>query len=484
MTRRPNVVLVVMDTMRNRSASEDVTPTLADLRRGGTGFTNAFSTAPWTVPSHASLFTGTYPSRHGTHGDHPALRDTLRSLPECFADEGYETIGFSNNTWITDEFDFDRGFARFHRGWQYVQSETDMGPVLRSESLGEKIEVTRERLAAGNPLANLANLLYAELFQSLGDDGATRTTERVRRWLTQRGDDRPFFLFLNYIEPHVPYDPPRDHADPYLPDRIDYEEANAIRQAPRAYDVDDYDLSREEFAALRGLYLGELSYADEHLAELRASLVKAGVWDDTVLVICGDHGENIGDHGFFGHQYTVSDTVLRVPLVASGGPFDGGGRRTDLVQILDLAVTLLDAAGIDAPAFRDQQQGQSLHPAVAADPREAIFAEYLAPQPPLEALESRFEAVPDRVRSYYRTLRAVRTRRWKYVRGGDGSEALYRVDQDPAESRDRLDDHAATARRLDDRLDRWLASFEHAEPGADVDITDVTLERLAELGYR
>ena len=490
MSDRPNVAVVVLDTVRARDADEAVAPTLSALGRRGTAFANAFSSAPWTVPSHGSLFTGTYPSEHGTHGDDPTLSPSLESLPECFDDAGYETVGFSNNTWITDEFGFDRGFDRLDRGWQYVQSDVDIGPVVRAKSLPRTLRAARERLFQGNPLVNVANLLYAGAIRSSGADGGARTTDSVREWLDGRDDDRPFFLFVNLLEPHVRYDPPREHAEPHLPDGVSYGEAMEIRQAPRAYDVGEYDLDDEEFAALRGLYRGEVSYVDAHLADLQSALADAGELDDTVLAVCGDHGENVGDHGLFGHQYNVYDTALHVPLVLDGGPFVGGDRRTELVQLLDLPVTLLDAAGIDAPAFRDRQRGRSLHPGAASDAREAVFAEYLAPQPPLSTLESRFGAAAERVADRYRTLRTVRTERWKYVRAGDGQRELYRIDRDPGETTDRSDDARRVVERLDARLDRRLSSFERAGSVAgdaadpDTDISEATLERLEELGYR
>lgn len=483
MTAGPNVVLVVLDTMRAGDL-EGIAPTLSALGLRGSTFENAFTPAPWTVPAHGSLFTGTYPSKHGTHGDAIALETPLRTLPECFADAGYETVGFSNNTWISPEFGFDRGFDRLHRGWQYVQSEVDIGPVVRAKSTGRKIDKARELLLEGNPLVNLANLVHAEVLES-DDDGAARTTDRVDRWLDRRDDARPFFLFCNFLEPHIPYAPPRKHAEPHLPPGVSYEAATAIRQSPRAYDVGAYDLSDEEFAALRGLYRGELSYVDDQVADLLTALEAAGVRDETVIAVCGDHGENVGDHGFFGHQYTVYDTVLRVPLVVAGGAFDGAGRRSEPVQLLDLPVALLDAAGLDAPAFRDQQQGRSIHPDAASESREVVFAEYYAPQPPLDVLEERFERVPDRLRARYRTLRAVRTDRWKYVRAGDGETELYRVGRDPGETTDRSGEAPAVERRLDERLDRWLASFDHAGPGdGAVEISAATRERLVELGYR
>nr|WP_231751560.1 sulfatase [Halogeometricum sp. CBA1124] len=358
---RPNVVLTVLDTARARDtvpASSSPMPTLADVAADGTEFTNAFSPAPWTLPSHASLFTGTYPSQHGAHGDHTYLDDSPRTLAEAFSAAGYETVGVSNNTWVTEEFGFGRGFDTLRKGWQYVQSDTDLGTVTRAEHPMEKLRAAGDRLFDGNPLVNAANLVYDEF---AAGDGAERATSWVDSWLSDRDDETPFFCFLNFIEPHAEYRPPREYAEPYLPPDTTYDEATTLRQDPRAYDVGEYALNDREFEALRGLYRGSLAYLDDQLARLRESLVAAGEWEDTVFVALGDHGENIGDHGFFGHQYNLYDTLLHVPMVARGGPFDGG-RRDDLVQTLDLAPTLLDAAGIDDPAFERQMHARSLHP--------------------------------------------------------------------------------------------------------------------------
>jgi arylsulfatase A-like enzyme len=479
---RPNVVLTVLDTVRARDtvpASPSPMPTLADVAADGTEFTNAFSPAPWTLPSHASLFTGTYPSQHGAHGNHTYLDDSLRTLAEAFSGAGYETVGVSNNTWVTEEFGFDRGFDTLRKGWQYVQSDTDLGTVTRAEHPMEKLRAAGDRLFDGNPLVNAANMVYDEF---AAGDGAERATSWVDSWLSDRDDETPFFCFLNFIEPHAEYRPPREYAEPYLPPDTTYDEATTLRQDPRAYDVGEYALNDREFEALRGLYRGSLAYLDDQLARLRESLVAAGEWEDTVFVALGDHGENIGDHGFFGHQYNLYDTLLHVPMVARGGPFDGG-RRDDLVQTLDLAPTLLDAAGIDDPAFERQMHARSLHPDADADPRDAVFAEYLGPQPSPDSLASRFGEVPDRVQSFDRSLRAVRTTDEKYVTASDGSEWFYRVGADPDETWNRANDHPERTSLLSDRLDQWVDSFEHAEAGGEVSMTDSTKARLSDLGY-
>jgi arylsulfatase A-like enzyme len=478
----PNVVVTVLDTARGHDtvpAASSPMPALASLADDGTEFTNAFTTAPWTLPSHASLFTGTYPSRHGAHGDHPFLEPSLRTMAEAFRADGYETLGVSNNTWITEEFGFDRGFQRLRKGWQYVQSDVDLGAAMRADCPREKLRRVGDRLFEGNPLVNVTNLVYDEL---AADNGAERTTSWVESWLDGRDDESPFFLFLNYIEPHVEYRPPEAYAEEHLPPGATYEEAMSLRQDPRAYDVGEYSLNNREFELLRGLYRAELAYLDDHLARLRDALVESGEWEDTVFVVLGDHGENVGDHGFFGHQYNLYDTLLHVPMVVCGGPFDGG-TRDELVQTLDLTPTLLDAADADAPELRAQSQGRSLHPDAQTDPRQYVYAEYLDPQPSPQSLASRFDEVPERLWQYDRSLRAVRTTDEKYVRASDGTEWYYAGGREPDETRNRAAARPERARALADRLDQWLDSFESADTSGSVSMSDSTKDRLTDLGY-
>jgi len=436
MAEHPNVVLVVMDTTRADDGFDaTVAPTLAELGEAGTNARQAISPAPWTLPSHASMLTGTYPSKHGAHAGHERLGDSPTLLSECFSDAGYETACVSNNTWLSTESGFGRGFDSFQQMWQLVQSGT---------ALGELVEVTEQRrLAAvarrlfdGNPIANAANLLYRLLVRERKDEGAARTKSWITEWLAERDDEQPFFLLANFLEPHLEYRPPRRLAERYLPESHTYEEAMAVPQQPWRHLAGHQSLSDEDLRALRGLYRAEIAYLDEHLAALKQALVDATEWEETVIVVTADHGENVGDHGLMDHQYCLYDTLLHVPLVIHGGSFVGGETVDDPVSLTDLAPTLLDETGIDAPDFREHAQGRSVHPDTEAEPRDRIVAEYMTPQPSMDTLETRVGDLPEAVREYGRSLRAVRTDRYKYIRGSDGSRELYDVRHDPSETED------------------------------------------------
>lgn len=476
---RPNIVLFVMDTMRAAEAvpaDPGLTPNLAALAESGAEYTSAFTTAPWTLPAHVSLFTGTYPSKHGAHAEHTCFDGSLPTVLDAVADAGYDTVGVSNNVWITDEFGVTDGFDTFRDDSERTDAWSGAG------SWAHRATNAVRRSRFGGPVFERLRRLATTADHR--DDGAAATVDWVAEWLDGRDSAAPFFLFANCIEPHLEYRPPPDYAREFLTDGWSYDRAMALRQDPREYDVGEFDYTEEEWDVVRSLYRAEISYLDAQLGRLRATLKAAGEWDDTVLVAVSDHGETIGEHGFLGHQYSLYDTVIHVPLVVHGGQFSASHVRTDrLVQTADLAPTLLDVAGIDAPELREECQAQSFHPTRGDPPRSQVIAEYMRPQPPIEVLEEKFDDIPRQLYQYQRTLRAVRTDAYKYVRASDGSEWLYDLRGDPGE---RHDISAANPRRAAEfaaTLDEWLGSFDAADADGSVDVSDATEDRLADLGY-
>lgn len=483
---KPNVVIIVMDTAKSSSVANlrrRKNTELSDISDEGSAYNNSLAASPWSLPSHASIFTGLYASKHGAHAGYKQLDHHDSYLPALFERAGYETVGVSNNTWISGEFGFAEGFETFHKTWQYVQSDTDLGEIARTREGTEKFHALANRLTDGNPLTNITNAIYGQFLRKQDDDGAKQTNEWVADWLDTRDDSRPFFLFINYLEPHLEYRPPEEFAEQFLPDDVSYKEAMNISQDAWEYVANKTEMSERDFEILRALYRAELAYLNERIGELRQYLEDAGEWEDTIFVVTGDHGENIGDHGLMDHQYCLYDTLLHVPLIIHGGAFMGGGTNDRLVQLTDLAPTLLDAADIDAPEAREGFQGVSFHPDADTEPREYAIAEYMAPQPSMDALEKRVGELPKEVYKYDRSLRAIRSTDYKLIRRSDGSRELYHIVEDPEEKNDLADEKPKTVDELESRLDDWLHSFEHADASGSVSMSQSTKDRLEDLGY-
>jgi len=473
-----NVVILVMDAARAKTV-QDTGSVFPDASK----YENAFSPSPWTLPSHASLFTSRYPSSHGAHAAHKRLRAGIPVLAEVFQEAGYETAAISNNTWISEEFGFGRGFEAFHKTWQYIQSDDDLGRIAREYEGTDKIRALIRATVAGNPAVNIANALYGRFIRKQVDSGARHTNQWIDSWLDTRDQSRPFFLFANYLEPHLEYRPPREYAKRYLPDTMSYRQAMDVSQDPWGYIAGTVEMGDRDFDVLQALYRAEIAYLQDRLRDLRDRLESAGELDETIVVITADHGENIGEHGLMDHQYCLYDTLLHVPLTIRGGAFSPGRIVEQIVQLTDLGPTLLDAAGLEATAYRNKAQGQSFHPDAYGSPGERVYAEYMAPQPSMDALERRVGDLPATVTTYDRSLRAIRSRAWKLIRGSDGSRELYDVSSDPRERNDRSTDCRETTERLVGELDGWVNSFEQPEYDGDVELRPETKRRLEELGY-
>lgn len=479
---QPNIVLVVMDTARaadvlGESGHSEVMPNLYSIASEGTIFTNASANAPWTLPSHGTLFSGQHPSIHGAHAAQKRFKYGP-TLANSLKDEGYHTVAFSNNTWISGEFGFDRGFDEFVTTWQFFQDAVDFGDVAQTRNgLLDQLWGVLGKFR-GNPAKNLANLLYGRFLRRRNDDGAKRTNELIADRLPEWLDGNPLFLFVNYLEPHLDYRPPEKFASQWLPDDTTFEEANRVSQDAWGYICGDLTLTDRDFAILRGLYHAELAYLDERISELHNLFMDAGVADETIFVITSDHGENIGDHGLMDHQYSLHETLLKVPLVAFGPGFPGGARVNKSVQLADIMPTLLDIA--DAPLPEDLP-GCSLAAPEDIPADRPLFAEYLAPQPPIETLKQRYECGRD-VGRHDRQLRAVYRDGWKYIRGSDGAEWLFDLEDGDHESQDLAEEMPEKRASLWRLLDDWVEELPPIEQEA-AEISRSTEERLEDLGY-
>jgi arylsulfatase A-like enzyme len=469
----PNLLLVVLDTARaSRVYDSELMPNLNEFASEGARYTNAYTTGPWSLPSHASLFTGEYTSTHRTHAGAPEFTPETTPIGARLGEAGYETLAYSNNFWVSPSFGFDTGFDRYRVGWELFEGGEGFAEVGKEHTdLRGQIRAFGPKLLSRDGLKTLLNAAYLVTLWDRYDSGARRTTRHAKKWATDADD--PFFMFLNYHEPHLEYDAPDEYVERVTPEGREPPSADDVNQEAWDYVAGDAEMDESDFETLRLLYDAELQYLDARLGQLFDRLESEGMLSETLVVVTSDHGENLGDHELMGHQYCLYDTLMHVPLVVRG-PGVEPGLREGLVELRDLYGTLLAAAGIDdSPEFD-----------LRGDPdREAVGAEYWQPPCPTAELRSTYGELPDRVQRFDRGLQAVRTREWKLVVGTDGSTQLYDVAGDPREQHDVSERHPAVVDRLARRVESWFDAIPADGDATDPDVSPVITNRLEDLGY-
>jgi len=296
--------------------------------------------------------------------------------------------------------------------------------------------------------------------------------------------ERPFFLFVNILDPHLPYRPPPAFARATLPAGTSDEQRHRATMVamPQAvgHMAGTAPLDDEALATLRGLYAAEVSYADTRIGGLLDLLRETGELDRTLVVWTSDHGENIGDHGLMDHQFCLYETLLHVPLILRlPGRFEGGGLEDAPAQLVDVMPTILDAVGIERERW-PTMDGTPLGPEglppdrpVIAQTRRplsqrAIFAEHA---PGFEF--ARFD----------HRLTSIQVGQHKLILTDDGEAELYDLQADPAEARDRADEDPARVEELRTLLQKQGLASAPGPVQATPELDQATVEALRALGY-
>ena len=506
-----NVVFVVMDTVRKDRLTpygydRPTTPTLEDFAAEATVFEQAVAPAPWTLPVHASLFTGLYPSQHGADQENPYLEGAT-TLAETLSAAGYDTACYSSNAWITPYTHLTDGFDDQDNFFQVMPGEFLSGPLARAWKTMNDNESLR---AIADKLVSLGNTAHEYLAGGETADSKTPTViDRTMEFIDGADDS---FAFINLMDAHLPYHPPEEFAREFAPG-VDSAE---VCQNSKEYNSGARDIDDDEWDAIGGLYDAEIAHIDDQLGRLFEWLKAEGRWDDTMVVVCADHGELHGEHDLYGHEFCVYDPLVNVPLLVKHPDLDAD-RRADQVELLDLYHTVLDtldveggtpaAAGDDAVALDPTRSLVSDFyrtfgglDAADRDPGqrgdgEYAFVEYSRPVVELTQLEEKAAdagiTLPAESRFYSR-MRAARRTDAKYIRIDRIDDEAYRLDEDPGETENLADggDPAIAA------TEAALTEFESAVGGAwtdalDDDVSDGAVEemddeaqeRLRDLGY-
>lgn len=308
----PDVLLLVLDSTRRDRVSayghgRETTPTLDALAGESTVFEHAYVPAPWTLPAHCSMFTGLFPSEHGvTNGftdGRLGLSSNIPTLAERLAERGYHTAGFSNNPWVGQLSGLDRGFEEFVE-WDLEISRSDHPIHGRFGDLYSRLHTALGH-ASRQPLVLLKRRFFTE-----------RLVDRASQWLQYTADqDGPTFTFLNLMEAHSPYYPPRSAFDALGLERPTALEARRLNIKLLAYIMGRSSLSRETRDRLLEYYDASVRYLDTMVDRLCSVLKRAGLYDDVLLIICADHGKTLGEYDRDGTPpHYVRDVNTTVPL--------------------------------------------------------------------------------------------------------------------------------------------------------------------------
>ncbi len=400
---RPNVLLVTMDTLRadavgvygNDAAK---TPTMDLLAQEGARFSLAMTAVPQTNPTHASIFTGMFPNRHGIfHHMASMLSPDVRPMAEILSDEGYTTAG--HYSWVS----FDPQYSGLERGFDtYERHTVDRG------------------WPADQP---------TDWFEQLMDSKADATSDGVLSW-AESGAVEPFFTWIHYNDAHWPYDPVApydtmfDQCDTCLDGSLD----SIIRIA------EGYSPTPREASHLKGLYDGEVAFADQQLGRIIGWLREKGILDNTIVIVTADHGEGFGEKGLWSHQEVLYNTASRVPLIIRYPAVVPAGQVIEApASSIDILPTVLNILGIESP---DGVEGRSLLPLIL----EQETGEDRA------AFTRLWDAA--KLSVVYHGMKLIENMQ-------TGDVELYDLGQDPAETTNLIHSRPGEASELQALLDAW-----------------------------
>ncbi|GGM66063.1 arylsulfatase A-like enzyme [Halarchaeum rubridurum] len=447
-----NVLLVTVDSLRADHVGcygydRETTPNIDALAESASLYENAFAHACSTRPSFPAIFTSAYPLMYGGY---ERLSENRTLVSEVFDDAGYRTGGIHSNAYLNPEFGYDRGFDYFY------DSMSETGPVERlrhwvKSRLDEDGFVYKSLASAFDTAERTVGANVGSAYID-ADESTDRAVEFLRG-----GESHDEFLWVHYMDVHHPYLPPEEHQRAFRDDPISERRAIQLR---RKFMEDPEGVTDDELDDIIDLYDASIRFTDEQVGRLLDAADEH--WDDYTVAFTADHGEEFTDHGEFSHFAKFYDEVMHVPLVVDDG--EHSGRRDEMVGLIDLAPTLVDAAELDRP---EGWYGYPLSRLHRGDwPRDSVLGDWS----------------PDG-RSRRDIRYAYRDREWKFI-SRDAGEELYHLTEDPGEHENLVAEETAVAEELRDVITAHEEEIERTQEDlGDVEMEEEVKERLRDLGY-
>jgi len=421
MRRIENVLVFLVDTVRAdrlkpwNPETRVRTPGLEAWTARAAVFERGATQENWTKPSVATLLSGLLPWEHTATSGEAVLPRSVEMLSETLKDDGFHTGAFICNGYVSDAFGFEQGWSTWRN---YIRE-------------GRRSQ---------------ARFVAADVLQ----------------WLDERPEEKPFFLYVHTIDPHVPYIPPPELLAEYDPEPyegpVDFREDRELLEKIK---VGSIRLNARDRRRLEALYDGEITYHDIHFASVLEGLERRGLRDSTLVVFTADHGEEFFDHDSVGHGHSLYEELLHVPLVMEvPGLTEGGVRVEESVGLVDVVPTILEALGREVPA---ELTGRSALPLLRGQSSDAPRAS---------------------VAGFMNGWRSVRVGHRKLIQRTHRRTMLFDLEDDPGETRDLTEERPLELRYLRGLLGLALAG--HTRPAHRAEATEIDDEmdaQLRALGY-
>jgi arylsulfatase A-like enzyme/Flp pilus assembly protein TadD len=424
---KPNILLVTIDTFRADRLGAGVAPALDRLAASAVQFTSARAAVPLTLPSHATILTGLLPPEHGVRENGiDTLSDAHQTTARLLKAAGYQTAAFVGAFVLDRQFGLAQGF------------DTYDDQIPRDPNATERLEAER-------PAAAVVDRALAWLERVAPGTSApgTKAPSTSAPSTVAPSTLAPFFVWIHLYDPHAPYNPPREFI-------------RATSDEPRATSTEPRAPSNEQ------RYEGEIRYADAQIARVFEWLNTHALRDRTLVVVAGDHGEGLGEHGERTHGMLLYDATLRVPLIVSA-PGAAAARRDEPVSLADIAPTIVRAAGVAVPAA---MKGRDLLGGMGRMAVNGGMGDLYS--------ETEYPRVAG-----WSPLQALTDGRWMAIKGG-GATAVYDLQSDPREERDAAPAQPSIAAAMAARID---VIRQRGSSSSGRTISSDAAERLRALGY-
>jgi arylsulfatase A-like enzyme len=457
----PNVLLVSIDGLRADHLScygykRKTSPFIDYLASQGVLFERCIANASWTLPSHASLFTGKYPSVHGAHWEHTYLDEANQTIAEIFSKNEYITAGFISCAFLSSDLGLSKGF-------QYYYEILDLPKFPKMDYF--------------KMLTYVKRLLGIKYNYRIEATKASRINSKLFSFLPSI-KELPFFIFSHYYDCHKPLIPPR----PY--ERLFNHSKECIFKFAERYSKitkqvtggNIYALSQKDKDLAIDLYDGEIAYVDSNLKKLIQRLKDSRYFDNTIVIITADHGFQFGDHGMMEHCINLYNEALHVPLIMYWPKTLPAGKRIkDLVQVVDIMPTILELANLPNPL---EIQGCSLLPIIneVSSSKNLAYTELFRNKYRIEKYGKRFD----------KRLKSLQTKEVKLIKSSAGENELYDLVNDPYEQKNIYNSSADQRQELEVLLKQLEKTFQQSsdiETSKDIEFNEKIKERLMGLGY-